>query len=77
MNIENEKMLMWENGNHLGVCPSSKTAEPEKVIATIAHCCREKYGMSAEKSPMFSKNFQESFQNGMTISPDFNAPNAL
>ena len=37
-------MLMWENGNHLGVCPSGKTAESEMVIETIAHCCGEKKG---------------------------------
>lgn len=41
----------------LGVCPSGKTAESEKAIETIAHCCGEKNGMSAEKIQNVFKKF--------------------
>lgn len=57
MNIENEKMLMWENGNHLGYAHLAKPPSLKRLskpLPTVA----EKKGMSAEKSPMFSKNFQ-------------------
>ena len=57
---------------HLAKPPSLKRLS--QPLITVAE---KKYGMSAEKFPMFSKNFQESFQNGMTISPEFNVPNAL
>lgn len=58
MNIENEKMLMWENGNRLGYAHLAKPPGLKRLSKPLPTVAEKKCGMSAEKSPMFSKNFQ-------------------